>query len=372
MKLFYVVGPAINLSRVPQARRDPYLYRFEIVIQYSSESEQPQFWQNMSSNQPKSGNGDLDKAAPPRPRGDRTAQASLENGSVPLIRRLLRYLLEQDLAEGAHLTEQGLADALQVSRTPVRRALTELHAEGIVEKITHRGYFLARPARTLFAASLDFPTFDEDALFELVATDHLRGVLPQSFSEQDVVSHHGVSVRLARRVLATLCDEKVIVAKDSGAWEFNPFLLSNEASLASYAYRLVTEPQIPLLPTFAVRRDLIRACRDEHIRLLTLTAPERTGRLAFKIDAAFHETVAICGGNPFFHSGVVQHNRLRQLLEYRDASDEGRMLVWLREHLDIMEVIVANDLREASELMRNHLTNAMRHRERDPIANRHP
>jgi DNA-binding GntR family transcriptional regulator len=326
----------------------------------------------MSSNQPKSGNGDLDKAAPPRPRGGGSAQASLKNGSVPLIRRLLRYLLEQDLAEGAHLTEQGLADALQVSRTPVRRALTELHTEGIVEKITHRGYFLARPARTLFAASLDFPTFDEDALFELVATDHLRGVLPQSFSEQDVVSHHGVSVRLARRVLDTLCDEKVIVAKDSGAWEFNPFLLSNEASLASYAYRLVTEPQIPLLPTFAVRRDLIRACRDEHIRLLTLTAPERTGRLAFKIDAAFHETVAICGGNPFFHSGVVQHNRLRQLLEYRDASDEGRMLVWLREHLDIMEVIVANDLREASELMRNHLTNAMRHRERDPIANRHP
>jgi DNA-binding GntR family transcriptional regulator len=55
------------------------------------------------------------------------------------------------------------------------------------------------------------------------------------------------------------------------------------------------------------------------------------------------------------------------LLEYRDASDEGRMLVWLREHLDIMEAIVANDLREPSELMRNHLTNAMRHRERTPI-----
>jgi DNA-binding GntR family transcriptional regulator len=55
------------------------------------------------------------------------------------------------------------------------------------------------------------------------------------------------------------------------------------------------------------------------------------------------------------------------LLEYRDASDEGRMLVWLREHLDIMEAIVANDLREPSELMRNHLTNAMRHRERTEV-----
>jgi DNA-binding GntR family transcriptional regulator len=94
---------------------------------------------------------------------------------------------------------------------------------------------------------------------------------------------------------------------------------------------------------------------------------ERTARLAFKVDAGFHEAIALCGGNPFFHSGVTQHNRLRQLLEYRDAPDEGRMLVWLKEHLDIMEAVVAGDLAEASGLMRTHLMNAMKHREADPL-----
>ena len=293
-----------------------------------------------------------------------------ESGSAPLIRRLLSHLVAQDLPEGTHLTEQGLADALRVSRTPVRKALIDLQAEGIVAKVAHRGYFLARPSRNLFAASLDFPSFDEDALFERVATDHLQGILPATLSEGVVIAQYRVSARLARRVLEALQEDKVIVPADAGRWAFNPFLLSHDASLASYAYRLATEPHILLLPTFTVRRDLIRACRDEHIRLLTLGAPERTGRLAFKVDAAFHEALAICGGNPFFQSGVVQHNRLRQLFEYRDATDEGRMLVWLKEHLDIMEAVVAHALSEAADLMRTHLVNAMRHREQDPLPRR--
>jgi len=324
----------------------------------------------MAPNHPENDDDLAGRAVPSSPGPDLGGQVSLENGSAPLIRRLLNHIVAEDLPAGAHLTEQGLADALNVSRTPVRKALTDLHAGGLVEKIAHRGYFLSRPARTLFAASLDFPAFDEDALFERVAIDHLQGVLPPVFSGHDVTSHYGVSARLARRVLDTLSEEKVIVAEKSGAWQFNPFLLGNEASLASYAYRLATEPQILLLPTFSARRDLIRACRDEHIRLLTLAPQERTGRLAFKVDAAFHEAIATCGGNPFFHSGVAQHNRLRQLLEYRDAPDEGRMLVWLKEHLDIMEAVIAGAFREASDLMRTHLSNAMRHRQSGLVSGR--
>jgi DNA-binding GntR family transcriptional regulator len=313
------------------------------------------------------------------PPDDRIASATrpgwdgraLEADRGPLIRRLLNYIVTEDLPAGAHLTEQHLADALDVSRTPVRKALVDLHAEGLVEKIPNRGYFLARPAHALFAASLEFPAFDENVLFERVATDHLNGALPAVFSERDLTAHYGVSGRLARNVIDSLSEEGVIVAEKPGAWRFNPFLLSNEASLASYHYRLATEPQLFLLPTFAVRRDLIRSCRDEHVRLLTLPSQERTGRLAFKVDVAFHEVIATCAGNPFFHSGVTQHNRLRQLLEYRDAPDESRMVIWLKEHLDIMEAMIAGALPEASELMHTHLTNAMRHR-RDSSARPRP
>lgn len=300
---------------------------------------------------------------PTRQNGDRDRPA-LDSGQGPIVRRLLNYIVANDLPIGAHLTEQALADALNVSRTPVRKALVQLHAEGIVEKIARRGYFLKRPAQALFAASFEFPTFDEDALFERVALDYLNGSLPTPFSEHDLTAHYEVSARLSRAVIDSLSEEKVIVQEKAGAWRFNPFLLTNEASWASYDYRLAIEPQLFLLPTFSVRRDLVRACRDEHIRLLTLPTEQRTGRLAFKVDATFHEVIATCAENPFFHSGVVQHNRLRQLLEYRDAPDESRMVIWLKEHLDIMDAMVGGSATEASELMRTHLTNAMRHRRR--------
>jgi DNA-binding GntR family transcriptional regulator len=296
--------------------------------------------------------------------GGGPSRSIVESGQGPLVRRLLNYIVANDLSIGAHLTEQLLANELNVSRTPVRKALIQLDGEGIVEKIAHRGYFLKRAARTLFAASFEFPTFDEDALFERVALDHLNGVLPKHFSEHDLTSHYEVSARLARAVIASLREEKVIVRERAGVWRFNPFLLSNEASWASYDYRLSIEPQLFLLPTFSVDRDLVRACRDEHIRLLTLPPRERTGRLAFKVDAAFHEMIATCADNPFFHSGVVQHNRLRQLLEYRDAPDESRTVIWLKEHLDIMDAMVGGTPAEASGLMLTHLTNARRHRKR--------
>jgi DNA-binding GntR family transcriptional regulator len=288
---------------------------------------------------------------------------ALDGASPPLVRRLLSHIVSEGLAEGVHLAEQTLANALRVSRTPIRKALMDLAREGIVYSEARRGYFLARPSHALFAASLDFPALTEEYLFDRIAIDHLDGALPNLFARRDVVERYNVSARLADRAIQALVDETVIVQEQSGSWKFNPFLLSAEASIASYAYRLAIEPSILLLPTFEARRDLIRICRDEHIRFLTLKPAERTARLAFKIDASFHETIAICGGNHFFHSSVLQHNRMRQLLEYRDSFDEERMLIWLKEHLDIMEAVALKDVAEASELMRVHLTNALRHRE---------
>lgn len=278
----------------------------------------------------------------------------------PLIRRLLTYLVDENLPAGAHLTEQGLADALNVSRTPVRKVLATLLAEGVVRKEMHRGYFLQKPASELFAASLDFNAADEDTLFERIATDHLAGIIPTAFSEQHIATHYDVGLRLARRVINNLAEENVIYQAEQGGWMFNPFLLTNAAYQASYAYRLAIEPQIPLLPTFALQHDLIRNCRNEHLRLLSMPAADRTARVIFKVDAGFHETIAICGGNPFFLSGVVQHNRLRQLLEYRQAPDHDRLLKWLREHLDIIDALISGANMEASALIKVHLRNAQR------------
>ena len=52
-------------------------------------------------------------------------------------------ILSLDLAPNVHLGEQGLADDLNVSRTPIREALGRLSAEGLVEIYSRRGAVVA-------------------------------------------------------------------------------------------------------------------------------------------------------------------------------------------------------------------------------------
>lgn len=49
-------------------------------------------------------------------------------------------LLVGDFAPGTRLVEERLAEELQVSRTPIREALSRLHSEGLVERLADGGF----------------------------------------------------------------------------------------------------------------------------------------------------------------------------------------------------------------------------------------
>lgn len=61
-----------------------------------------------------------------------------------VYRRLKQAVVDGDLVPGSRLIERGLAEQLQVSRTPVREALKTLLAEGLVTVDGHRGLIVAR------------------------------------------------------------------------------------------------------------------------------------------------------------------------------------------------------------------------------------
>ena len=64
-----------------------------------------------------------------------------------LVGRLADEIVEGGIGPGVKLDEQSLADRFQVSRTPVREALNQLAAIGLVEKRPHRGVVVATPTR---------------------------------------------------------------------------------------------------------------------------------------------------------------------------------------------------------------------------------
>ncbi|MFI6520308.1 GntR family transcriptional regulator [Spirillospora sp. NPDC050679] len=57
---------------------------------------------------------------------------------------LRRMILSGDAAAGSRLGEAELAEALGLSRTPVREALQRLNADGLVEVLPHRGARVVR------------------------------------------------------------------------------------------------------------------------------------------------------------------------------------------------------------------------------------
>lgn len=63
----------------------------------------------------------------------------IETRADRLVRALSDEIVSGRLGPGARLDEQSLADRYRLSRTPVREALSQLAAIGLVEKRPHRG-----------------------------------------------------------------------------------------------------------------------------------------------------------------------------------------------------------------------------------------
>jgi DNA-binding GntR family transcriptional regulator len=68
--------------------------------------------------------------------------------SADLFFRLREDILAERLKPGEKLSEQRVGDAYNVSRTPVREALSRLAAEGLLEIIPNRGAFVAGFSRS--------------------------------------------------------------------------------------------------------------------------------------------------------------------------------------------------------------------------------
>lgn len=116
-----------------------------------------------------------------------------------LIEHLRQSILEGEIAEGTQLVQEMLAKKYDVSRIPVREALRQLEAEGLVLSHAHRGYVVA---------SLSLRDIEE--IFEIRSVLEPQ-LLAHSFAHfnQDVFDHAN----------QLLCDYEVsFLSRDVSKW----------------------------------------------------------------------------------------------------------------------------------------------------------
>ena len=205
-----------------------------------------------------------------------TRTASTDAGQPPaLAARLLQQLARADHAVGHRLTEQALADALGVSRSPVRKALRYLEILGAVRSEPNRGFSVARDPTRLRKLRIPGDDESDEAVYMRLAEERLAGALPAVVSEAELMKRHDLKRLQVQRVLGRMAREGLVERKPGRGWAFRPLLSTVESHRESYRFRMIIEPAALLEPTFRIdpaafaRVRLHRQCR-EHLHLLDL------------------------------------------------------------------------------------------------------
>ncbi len=273
-----------------------------------------------------------------------------------IAQQILELIVEARFESGHHLREQHLADALGVSRTPIRSGLKELTEMGVVETRPNQGFFLIKAADTLQSLDIEQPQTADQTLYEKLVHDRLNGELPSSFTQTEIAQKYKVDRGILTRTLVRLAEDGLIARKPGQGWDFQQMINSNIALQNSYGFRLMLEPNALLEKHFHIDRQILKRIRARHLRLIT--HPDITqvpAKEIFETDATFHEAIAEASGNIFVFQAIQQQNRLRRLMEFGSYNDKRRIKAWCEEHLAILDAIRDNNPEKASILLRKHL-----------------
>lgn len=298
----------------------------------------------MSSRTPE--NGSSTGSEPPVSQSDLSTRVAMQ--IVELVRR-------ENLPEGAHLTEQWLAEELKVSRSPIRRAMAFLEELGILSKERNRGFFLRKAAASLDRTALSGDADPDEAVYLRIADDRMAGKLEDWFSEAEIMRRYNMTSRQAHRVLNRMHREDLIQRRQGHGWEFMPLLDSAEAHSQSYQFRMIIEPAGILQPGFKVDHAELERQRRIQESLLNGDLLRRSRTELFQIGAELHETILSFSGNVFLLEALRRQNRLRRLIEYRHHFDRARMIHQCHEHLELIELLEKNQREAAADFLRRHL-----------------
>ncbi len=278
---------------------------------------------------------------------------------TPLVKQvaaqIVDYINALDNPAGTFLSERQLAAKLLVSRGPVRKALQLLYRQGVIATAPQGGFIAKQGITEKIDSTSEINQSAAEQLYQQIAADRLAGKLNGRISENELLRRYQISRPLLARVLQRIEFDGWIEALPGHGWHFPDMQTSIKDYLDGYRFRAVIEPAAILDPAFEVDREALLKCRTEHEQLLANGIENVTSREIFEINKRLHETIISGSHNSFFISSLKRVNGLRRLLEYNQKSDHQAALRATQEHLEIINLLLADRRDEAAQALSRHL-----------------
>lgn len=274
---------------------------------------------------------------------------------LDLARRIADEILTDTYQTGAHLSEELLARQYQVSRTPVRGALKLLASQSMISYRPNSGYFVCPVVDGAAPLTLQSQGLTADAFYRKLIDDRANRILPESFTDRDLLQRYGVPRSLLAKTLVRLSAEALIEKRKGHGWRFPVSLENADARAESYRFRTAVECAGFAEPKFRTDPAALSRMRAAHEQLLAMGGDAIPADVYFPLNADFHEMLARFSGNRFILQTVQQQNLLRRVEKNTAFFREQRFAASIGEHLDIIQALENGDRHWAAAIMRHHL-----------------
>jgi DNA-binding GntR family transcriptional regulator len=221
-----------------------------------------------------------------------------------LAPKIIDMARARSMRAGDPLREESFAKELGVSRSPIRRGFALLAELGLATKEPNRGYFLTADARGIDSRKLPLEVDPFEDFYLRVVDDVLRGDIPTTFFEAELMRKYEVPRGQLMKVLNRLANEAMIERKPGQGWEINSFLHDSKAHIQSYRFRMAIEPAAVLEPGYEVDKAAFAKARETQQKMLDGDIFNLSRSQLFQIGAQLHELVVRCSGNAFFLEAI--------------------------------------------------------------------
>jgi DNA-binding GntR family transcriptional regulator len=279
-----------------------------------------------------------------------------------LAKHIYQHIRHAGITPGTRLPERTLAEQFNVSRSPVREALKRLATQAVVVAHPDGGYAVAEDVAPTDEMAVIEPEIADasEQTYLAIAEDRLAGSLEDRVTENELMRRYRVTRAQLNAILRRMVQEGWIERRPGHGWQFQAVLTSSETYRQGYRYRLLIEAAGILEPTFKLDREALLRCRAEQQVLASGGVRTASPSALFDANSRLHETIAACSGNAFILDGLRRLDRLRRLMEYRKSVDRDQAERRCREHLTLLDLLLADQREAAADFMKLHLHNAVR------------